>query len=251
MLPLDGSVPTVLVIAPRRSTALGRPLGADAARPVFLPRAFLCVGLVGLTLLLGCGGDPRLRVDDSVLERITIENKLLLFDAENELDMAIDDRDQVLDAIDFVQAERRRILERRDLARRDVDVFRSKRDDGQARVAALRVEAAEARLSHLGARLEVERVRLERAERALVVARARFELAKARLVKRNNVPGAAGLDLAAFEQQVDAYGKRVFALDPKLEEAEARAAEHEKRWAASAARLREASGGAYGSRWLD
>lgn len=207
--------------------------------------------LAVVATLTACGSDPRLRVNDSVLERITIENKLLLFDAENELDIAIDDRDQVLEAQSALREERGRVVERWVLARRDVSVFQSKGDATRSQVASLRADVAQARLRHIDARLEAEQVRLERQRRALLVARARFELAKARLVKRNNVPGAASLQLEAFERQVSQYEALVGALDPKLDQADARVAEREEAWSMAAARLRDASGGAYGSRWLD
>lgn len=208
-------------------------------------------GALLVAALTACGSDPRLRVDDGVLERITIENKLLLFDAENELDIAIDDRDQVLDALEALEAERRRVKARQRVAERDRDLARDKRRPERARVAELRGEAAEARLAHLDARESAAQVRLEQRQRALVVARARFELAKARLVKRNNVPGAADLELEAFERQVEDYLEEVTALEPELDEAEDRVAEREAAWTAAAATLREASGGAFGSRWLD
>lgn len=223
----------------------------DSVPAVPLNSDRLCAGALFVAMIAACGSDPRLRVDDSVLERITIENKLLLFDAENELDIAIDDKDQVTDALEALAAERRRVEEERERARRDRDLFRDKGDTKRARVAELRIAAAEARIDHIEALRDAEKVRLERQERALVVARARFELAKARLVSRNNVPGAADLDLDAFERQVDDYLENVEAIEPKLIEAEDEAAEREAAWAEAAARLREASDGAFGSRWLD
>ena len=201
--------------------------------------------------LSACGSDPSLRVDGSVLERMTIENKLLLFDAENELDIAIDDRDQVVDRLSALQIEKRRVEDRRKRAAADLEFYKSKNDSAQSGISALRTASAVARLKHLEAETAAQEVRLERQERALIVARARFELAKARLVRRNNVPGAAKLNLADFEKQVERYQSRVAALAPKLEAAEARVAQREDAWSQAAARLRDASGGAYGSRWVE
>lgn len=201
--------------------------------------------------LAACGSDPRLRVDGAVLEKITIENKLLLFDAENELDIALDDKDQVLDELEALDRRRAKVEEERARARRDIDLFRDKGNPERAEIAALQARAAEAQLEHLEAERKAALVRLEREERALVVARARFELAKARLVKRNNVPGAADLKLEDFEEQVERYQERVLDLDDELDEAQAEVDATEEAWSMAAARLRDESKGAYGSRWLD
>lgn len=214
------------------------------------------VGTKSVTLLVAaglaaCGSDPRLRVDGSVLERISVENRLLLFDAENELDIAIDDRDQLLEELRALDGRRRATLERREDTERDARRFRDDGDAARAEIAELRGQAAEAQLDHLEARQRATTVRLERQARVLVVAEARFELAKARLVKRNNVPGAADLRIEDFEAQVDKYRERVDAFDERLAEAEARVSEREAAWSMAATRLRQASRGAYGSRWLD
>ena len=186
-----------------------------------------------------------------MLEKITIENKLLLFDAENELDIALDDKDQVLDELEALDRRRAKVEEERARARRDIDLFRDKGNPERAEIAALQARAAEAQLEHLEAERKAALVRLEREERALVVARARFELAKARLVKRNNVPGAADLKLEDFEEQVERYQERVLDLDDELDEAQAEVDATEEAWSMAAARLRDESKGAYGSRWLD
>ncbi|MEO1227553.1 MAG: hypothetical protein AAFZ18_01520 [Myxococcota bacterium] len=214
------------------------------------------VGTKSVTLLVAatlaaCGSDPRLRVDGSVLERISVENRLLLFDAENELDIAIDDRDQLLEEMRALELRRRTALDGQEDAERAARRFRDDGDAERAEIAALRGDAAGARLEHLGARRKATEVRLARQERVLVVAEARFELAKARLVKRNNVPGAADLRIEEFEKQVTRYQEKVAAFDERLAEAEAQVAEREEAWSMASARLRQASRGAYGSRWLD
>ncbi len=206
---------------------------------------------VALLLAASCGADPRLRVDEGVLDRLGIENKLLLFDAENELDIAVDDRDQVLDALASLTSERQAAEAERSVAERDVGVFRDKGDQSRARIAALRIEAAKARIDHIDAKRQVELVRLEQQERALVVARAGFELAKARLVKRTNVPGAEGLKLEDFEAQLERTQERMSELDERVAAAEAEAAQRELAWSRASAALRDQSGGAFGSRWLD
>lgn len=211
-------------------------------------RALLLALAVGWA---GCGSDPRLRVDDSVLARISLENKLLLFDAENELDIAIDDRDQLTESLEQLERRLGTVAARRTRALEDAKLFDKKGEASQVEVSELRARAAEAELDHLRARRELSRVKLERQGGVIVVARARFELAKARLVRRNNVPGADDLDLEAFEAQVERYREKVADRDEEVAEAEARVSEREEAWSMAASQLRAASGGAYGSRWLD
>lgn len=218
----------------------------SGARPAYV---------LALTLLLaattGCRSAPTLRVDSEVLNKITIENKLLLFDAENELNIAIDARDQVVDEIAQLKDDLRRAEKKHDVAERDQEVFGDKGDQDRARLAGLRAQASAAQADFIEARLQWARQRLTKERKRLVVARSKFELAKAKLVKKNNVPGASRIDLADFERQVLEYAEDVKDADSDIQEAETEMQAMEKSWVAKNDALREASGGALGSRWLD
>ncbi len=207
--------------------------------------------IVAAASLPRCTSAPHLRVDSDVLEKITIENKLLLFDAENELNIAIDARDQVVDEIAQIRDDIRRAEKKREVAVRDGEIFESKGDERRRELAALRRTTARAQIDYLEARLEWAEERLDRQRRELVVARARFELAKARLVKKNNVPGASDIDLADFEAQVEDLRADVGETDDDIEDAELEMKAREQNWVAESKALQEASGGALGSRWLD
>lgn len=197
----------------------------------------------------GCGSDPRLRVDGSVLEKITVENRLLLFDAENELDIALDAKDQVLDELERLERAHSRTKQVVEETEREAEKLRGQ--DDRARITELRTLVEKARLAHIEAKQNSAKVQLRRQDKALVLALARFELAKARLVKQNNVPGAADLKIEDFEKQVEDYRTQLEDTNPELEEAEARVEEQEEAWSLAASQLREESGGAFGSRWLD
>lgn len=211
----------------------------------------LAAALAALAGSAGCASAPALRVDADVLERISIENKLLLFDAENELNIAIDSRDQVVDEIEQTKQDLARTERRRAIAERDADVFDDKGDAERAKIARAKAAEAEARIEYLSARLDWVRERLVKERAKLVVAKAAFELAKARLVKKNNVPGASDLDLAEFEEQVKDYTADAGDADPDIQEAEAEMKRREETWAAAMKTLQAATGGALGSRWLD
>ncbi len=204
-----------------------------------------------LTCASGCGSAPHLRVDADVLERITIENKLRLFDAENELNIAIDARDQVVDEIEQIKQDIRRTQKKRDVAARDEDLFDDKGDQRRVALSRLRRTTAIAQLDYLDARLEWARRRLDRQRRALIVAKAKFELAKAKLVKRNNVPGASDIEIEDFEEQVADYSADVGETEEEISEAELEMKAREQNWIAESKRLQNATGGALGSRWLD
>lgn len=186
-----------------------------------------------------------------MLEKLTIENRLLLFDAENELNIAIDARYQVIDEIDAIKDDLDRAKRKLETARRDVEVFERKGDFDRQGVAELRTEAQKSRIDYLRARLDWARERLEVENRRLVVAQSEFELAKARLVKKNNVPGASKISIEDFEDQVAKYKSRVEDADRDVEKALVDLTEEEEEWIRASRTLQEASGGALGSRWLE
>jgi chromosome segregation ATPase len=204
-----------------------------------------------LLSLVACRSAPKLRVDKDVLEKITIENKLLLFDAENELNIAIDSRDQVVDEIEQIKDDIKRMQKKREVALRDADTFSDKGDKDRAQIAAARAQEASAHIEYLHARLDWVRERLVRERAKLIVAKAQFELAKARLVKKNNVPGASDIDLADFETQVANYTKDVDGSTADIKEAEAEMKAAEQTWTVAVKQLQTATGGALGSRWLE
>lgn len=201
--------------------------------------------------MCACASGPRKRVDGKVLEKLTIENRLLLFDAENELNIAIDARYQVLDEIEQIKIDIERAKEKLETARRDEDLFADKGNLERVEVAALRAETQKTRINYLEARLDWARERLDVEDEKLDVARAEFELAKARLVKKNNVPGASKITIEDFEKQVSKFEERVEDADRDVEKALAKLSEREEAWVQASRALQEATGGALGSRFLE
>lgn len=186
-----------------------------------------------------------------MLEKLTIENRLLLFDAENELNIAIDARYQVLDEIEQIKIDIERAKEKLETARRDEELFADKGNMDRVEVAALRAETQKTRIKYLEARLDWARERLDVEDEKLDVARAEFELAKATLVKKNNVPGASSITLEDFEDQVAKFEERVANADEDVEEALVELSEREEAWVQASRALQEATGGALGSRFLE
>lgn len=207
------------------------------------------IAIVGIGVMSACASSKR--VDGSVLEKLTIENRLLLFEAENELNIAVDSRYQVVDEIEQMKVDIEKAKEKLAVARRDEDLFAKKGDSERATLAALRAESQLTRIRYLEARLSWARERLEVEDKRLDVALAEFELAKARLVKKNNVPGASKIKVEKFEAQVDRLEAKAEAADKSVEKALVRLTEREEAWIQASRALQEASGGAFGSRWLD
>lgn len=214
----------------------------------YAPRWLLVGAFVSVC---ACASAPRKRVDGKVLEKLTIENRLLLFDAENELNIAIDARYQVLDEIEAIKDDIDRAKRKLDTARRDISTFQGKKDGEQVRIAKMREQTQKTRIKYLEARLGWARERLKVEDKRLIVAQAEFELAKARLVKKNNVPGASRITLKDYESQVSTYEGKVEDADKNVDKALAKLTEREEAWIRASRELQEASGGALGSRWLD
>lgn len=199
--------------------------------------------------LSGCG--LRHTVDRSLLSEIAMEYKLTLFDAENEVSIAMDERDHIVRQIqelkrDIAEAER----QQEDAS---ADGVRARRNN-QAEKAALADQAAEVfglKVDYLEARLDLLRTRLDVQSTFVDVARAKLELAKAQLVERNNVRGAESVNVAKFEQQVEDYVGRAKKAQEMLNRVQGEVDEVKATWLAAREKLNQASGGGWGSPWAE
>ncbi len=207
--------------------------------------------IVALALALaGCGGLSH-TVDKRLLADVTIEHKLMLFDAENDVSIAVDEREQVLRRLRELRREAAEAGAQRREAESDEERAEAKNDSKRVELAVEAAAVAEKRLAYLVAEMAVERERLAAQEGLLWVALAKYELAKAKLVERNNLPGAADLELPDFEAQVDACIEDAKQLQADLTESEAQAAERLKEWLAARDALAQRSGGGVGSPWAE
>lgn len=187
-------------------------------------RALLIV-LVLAVSGLGCGPKYGMRVPDSLVSKLPFESRIELLEAENELAIAIDRRDEAQNEITRVRDHLRRAKARLDAAEDEV----GRAEDAKSReVAALAVAEAEARVDYLRAQQAVNVGRLGIEELGLRCAASRFELARLTAARKARVEGAEALQPADFEQQVKTCDDEVQARRVALESGEAKAAAEAK-----------------------
>ena len=201
---------------PRRSRLGARRRVSRAALPATLAT------LLGLAGVCGCGLSQT--VERQLLRDLTVEQKLVLFEAENEVYIARDEREALRLRAQELERQRQR------LAQRLIDA------QGDAYL--------DSKEAWLEARLEVQ-------QDMVMVARAKLELAKAELVNRANVRGADGIDPDEFTEQVDAWVAHVREQQQELEAYEARQEKARQDWLSRRDELLDMSGGAYGSPWAE
>jgi len=190
-------------------------------------------------------------VDRDLLSEITIENKLLLFDAENDVAIAIDERERLAREIyqakmDIIDAEAQ-VDETYD----DEDRADAKGDDKRAQLSAMAREVFILKIDYLELNLAYLRDKLEAQDGLIMVAKAKYELAKAKLVKKNNVRGAQDIELADFEEQVSDYVQHAKDAMVDLSEFEKEVEAYKKQWLHTRDQLMAASGGGLGSPWAE
>lgn len=211
------------------------------------PRAMLL-----LSVLLGAGCGPLSEtVDRDLLREITIENKLLLFDAENDVSIAIDEREQIQRQIYQTKIDIGDAEAQVDEAASDEGRANEKGDAQRAQLSAMAREVYLLEIDYLEEYLAFLREKVKAQEDLIMVALAKFELAKAKLVKKNNVRGAQDIDLVDFEEQVDKYIERAMESRADLAEREKEVDAFKQQWFKSRDDLMAKSGGGVGSPWAE
>jgi chromosome segregation ATPase len=206
--------------------------------------------LLAATLSSACGG-LSYRVERDQLKEITIENKLLLFDAENDVSIALDEREAIHREIQQTKQD----IQDADLQVGDAEVdssrAASKGDKTKEQVADAAAEVFQLKIRYLEDHVAFLRDKLKAQNDLIRVAEAKFELAKAKLAKNNNVRGAADLELADFEGQVDECVERAKATFQALAADEQAVEAVKKVWLDRRDQLMAASGGGAGSPWAE
>lgn len=205
--------------------------------------------LIG-SLLIGCGSLSH-TVDRELLADITIENKMMLFDAENDVSIAVDEKEQIQRDIretkQDIQDAEAQITE----ANSDQKRAEQKNDAKAVELAELSREVFHCKVDYLEAHLDYLRERLHAQEGLVRVSLAKYELAKAKLVKRNNVRGAQDVELADFEMQVDAAVENAKETQTELSAVEKEVLTLRDVWKKEREALAQKSGGGAGSPWAE
>lgn len=190
-------------------------------------------------------------IDRDLLSEITLENKLSLFDAENDVSIAVDEKEQIQRQIqgvkqDIADAEAQIAEAESDAARAS-----AKSDAKGEAVASAAQDVYDYKISYLEAYIAFLRKKLAAQEGLILVAYAKYELAKAKLVKKNNVRGASDIEEADFEAQVDSYVEKARAEQESLAEEEKEVEAVKKEWLTRREQLQSQSGGGVGSPWAE
>lgn len=187
------------------------------------------------------------RIDRSQLDRIPNDEKLDLFDAENEVIIAKDN----IEAVERNIADGRRLV---DKARKKVELLKDNIDVAgisSPDVLALYREWAKARLDMREDKMRHLYLKRKASDEQLWLARARYELAKATLVHDHDPERGASVKIKDFENQVADREKIVADYLKQLDQSKAMLEELQIRYDDVSKRLQEASGGAFGGPWVE
>ena len=185
------------------------------------------VPFIALILCAACGPKYGMRVPDDQLEKLPYEARIELLEAENELAIAIDHRDEAENEVKVAREQLRRAKDRLDAAEDEVS---DAEDKSAAEVAGLAVEEANARVEFLRAQQQVNVKSLDLQELALRCAHARFELARLNVARKAKVEGSESLSVPEFEGQVKACEAEVAERKGFMKEQTAAATASKEAW---------------------
>jgi hypothetical protein len=149
-------------------------------------------------LLCACGPRYAKKVPSEMVAKLPYEVRIELLEAENDLGVAVDLRDEAESEVLRTRNAIRRARDRKTAAEREVG---EANDAVSKEVAKLAVDEAGARIEYLRARQDVNVAAQERDELALQCAWAKYELAKLNAARKAKVEGAEKLPLKEFEEQ--------------------------------------------------
>lgn len=152
--------------------------------------------LFALVCLTGCALSHT--VNDDVFQDMSVDKKLRLFEAENDISIAIDERDQMRERIRELKREIRSAQVERRVA--DEEAAHEGREGGKQ--AQLSDAMWNSRLEYLDGSIAYLRRRMSAQDSVILLARAKFELAKALIIKRYKLEGAESINIKDFEHQV-------------------------------------------------
>ena len=156
--------------------------------------------LLLLSAATACSG-LRYEIDNDVFRDMPIDKKLRLFDAENDVSLAVDERAQVRARIREIKIEAK-------LASSEVDAAPELEDAADnASLDVLTSRMWQSRADYLEGSLDYLRKRLQLQDGLILLARAKFELAKALLVKKNKLAGVEDIEIKNFEEQIAAINQ--------------------------------------------
>lgn len=172
-----------------------------AWRFVGVGRMVLCLTLICLGGLVGCSLQNR--VDDRLFQQLSVDRKLVLFDAENDVSMAVDARAQMQERLYVLRQERRLVADEMAWAA----AAAASHDAKQASSAAQARRMWDLRDAYLRQSSQYLRRRLDVQKKVIDAAQARFELVKAQEALTEKLQSRDKIALPRFVAQLDHYQK--------------------------------------------
>jgi hypothetical protein len=172
-----------------------------------------------LVMLAGCGtSSVRYTIDGSELKEMSGEGRRWIYDAENEVVVA-------LDKLDDAREELQQVQHSLDASKGSDDEPPRKASEGPAWQ-----QLRRAWIDYLSSRKTAAEARVELYELGLVVARATVELAKAQVIVREDLLAGRGFNPARFERQEKELRKVYLDRFKEVDALRKKTRESEQRW---------------------
>lgn len=178
--------------------------------------ALLLAALASLSTLAACGSSLSYTIDKSRLREASRRGRLWVYDAENEIVVALDRLDEAKD-------ELRKVRLRIKKAERAIE-----RAEKRGRRSG--VQVAEAWLVHLESLEDWAKLNVRLHRFGLRVARAAVELAKAQVIQREDLLGGKDFNVKDFQAQYDELKKRFDRARKRVRKRRRLARKKEQRW---------------------
>jgi chaperonin cofactor prefoldin len=178
--------------------------------------------IVGLTLLVGalgvvgCGTSLSHTVDDGKLRDMSRQGQLWVYDAENEIVVA-------LDRVDEAQDDLADVRERIKQARKSIEHAEKKKGRGAVDLSEAWLVYLEAMEAWADANIKVQRF-------GILVARAAVELAKAQVIQREDLLGGKDFSVKVFQGQYEELRQRYDSRMKRIQRMRRDARHKEERW---------------------
>ena len=207
--------------------------------------------LCGIFCALGGCGTLSYTIQTEDFIELSSDNKVLLFDAENEIAMVMDAHDELQKEIFMIKRDIR--LTNKQLEAAEIALDKASDEDNvkAEQVAELAVSVFLKKLTYLDEKLEIANEKYDTHEVVLHVALAKYELAKAMLVRKFNLADAQDIEIVDFEEQIKDFEEDAQERTASFAELEQSAEALKKDWLAERDKLARASGGGWGSPWVE
>jgi hypothetical protein len=199
---------------------------------------WLVVALLAATALAACGGpSASLKVSNRVVSQFPPDARSWVFDAENEVIIALDNRDAAKAKIEDVE---------KDIGRAKTAVTAAKGRGGKGE------DPAKARVAWHVARRDYAEAILDVADVSVICAKASLELSKAKLVVRFDILGEdRKFSVKAFEKQHERCARNLLNRNKAADKLRDKAKQAENNWRKVRADFVRATGDHDHGLWID